>query len=212
MTLSAEESRVLGCLIEKSQATPEYYPMTLNALTAACNQKNSREPVVEYSNEEVEGALEQLRDKGLCAFVSGEGRVRKYAHRCGDNGLRLSQAQQAALSLMLLRGPQTPGEIKNRAGRQCEFNSLEEVQEVLDSLLRREPPLAEQAPRQPGQKEVRYRHSFFDYGGEDKTAAAAPASSSLREEMEELKNRLAEMGARLEKLEEAMAKLKTDLY
>src|SRR5262245_20948436 len=150
MFLSPEAARVFGCLIEKSQATPEYYPMTLNALVAACNQKTSRDPVVEYTGEEVQEALAQLREQGLCAFVSGEGRVMKFTHRSGDGGLELSAAQQAALSLMLLRGPQTIGEIKNRSGRQYEFASLEEVQEVMNTLLNREAPLAEQAPRQAG--------------------------------------------------------------
>ncbi len=212
MTLSPEEARVLGCLIEKSQATPEYYPMTLNALVAACNQKNSRDPVVDYSSEEVEDALAQLRDKRLCAFVSGEGRVLKYSHRCGDNGLALSPAQQAALSLMLLRGPQTLGEIKNRSGRQYEFASLEEVQEVVNALSSRAPGLAEQAPRQAGQKEVRYRHLFSEYDGETEVAAPVAASSSLRTEVEELKSKLAEMQTRLQSLEELVAKLKADLY
>ncbi len=210
--LSPEEARVLGCLIEKSQATPEYYPLTLNALVAACNQKTSRDPVVDYTSEEVEEALRHLRDKNLCAFVAGEGRVLKYAHRCGDNGLGLSPAEQAALSLMLLRGPQTIGEIKNRSGRQHEFASLEEVQEVVAALMGREPSLAEQAPRQPGQKEVRYRHLFFEYENEIETASPVAASPSLRHEVEELKDTLAEMQTRLNNLEETVAKMKADLY
>lgn len=210
--LSSEEARVLGCLIEKSQATPEYYPLTLNALIAACNQKTSRDPVVDYTSEEVEEALRHLREKNLCAFVAGEGRVLKYAHRCGDNGLGLSPAQQAALSLMLLRGPQTIGEIKNRSGRQHEFASLEEVQEVVNALMEREPSLAEQAPRQPGQKEVRYRHLFFEYENENETASIVAASPSLRHEVEELKGIMAEMQTRLRSLEETVAKMKADLY
>lgn len=210
--LSSEEARVLGCLIEKSQATPEYYPLTLNALIAACNQKTSRDPVVDYTSEEVEEALRHLREKNLCAFVAGEGRVLKYAHRCGDNGLGLSPAQQATLSLMLLRGPQTIGEIKNRSGRQHEFASLEEVQEVVNALMEREPSLAEQAPRQPGQKEVRYRHLFFEYENENETASIVAASPSLRHEVEELKGIMAEMQTRLRSLEETVAKMKADLY
>jgi uncharacterized protein YceH (UPF0502 family) len=212
MILSQEAARVLGCLIEKSQATPEYYPMTLNALVAACNQKNSRDPVVDFSDEEVEDALRQLRDQGLCAFVSGEGRVKKYAHRCGDNGLELSAAQQAALSLLLLRGPQTLGEIKNRSGRQYEFASLEEVQEVVNTLINREPALVEQAPRQAGQKEVRYRHLFTEHDAGTEKMATPAASSSLRNEIEELKSELAEAQRRLERLEEIVARMKADLY
>jgi uncharacterized protein YceH (UPF0502 family) len=212
MFLSPEAARVLGCLIEKSQATPEYYPMSLNALVAACNQKTSRDPVVEYGEEEVEEALVQLRDKGLCAFVSGEGRVMKYAHRGGDSGLALSAAQLAALSLMLLRGAQTIGEIKNRAGRQHEFASLEEVQDIVNTLISREPSLAEQAPRQTGQKEVRYRHLLFEHGENVEAILPSAASFSLREEVEELKHKLAEMQKRVERLEEITAKLKADLY
>jgi uncharacterized protein YceH (UPF0502 family) len=212
MILSAEAARVLGCLIEKSQATPEYYPMTLNALVAACNQKTSRDPVVEYSDAEVEDALGQLRDQGLCAFISGEGRVMKYAHRSGENGLELSPSQQAALSLMLLRGSQTVGEIKNRSGRQYEFASLEEVQEVVHQLIHREPPLAEQVTRQAGQKEVRYRHLFFAGTAAGEAPTPLPTSTSLRSEIEELKDTLAEMRERLEKLEAIVTKMKADLY
>jgi hypothetical protein len=211
VTLSSEEIRALGCLIEKCQATPGYYPMTLNALVAACNQKNSRDPVVEYSHEEVEQALGQLKDKGLCAFISGGGRVLKYAHRGGDHGLELSPPQQAALSLMLLRGPQTLGEIKNRAGRQYEFAGLEEVQEVMNTLINREPPLAEQVPKQAGQKEVRYRHLFCEYPEGVETANPVP-SSSWRDEVETLRSKLAETEARLAQLETEVDKIKKDFY
>ncbi len=212
MTLSPEAARVLGCLIEKSQATPEYYPMTLNALVAACNQKSSRDPIVDYSDEEVEDALGQLRDQGLCTFISGEGRVMKYAHRGGENGLELSASQQAALSLMLLRGPQTLGEIKNRSGRQYEFASLEEAQEVLHTLINRQPPLAEQAQRQAGHKEVRYRHLLFEYAEATEATANEQASTSLRDEIGELKSMLSVMRERMEKLEAIVAKMKADLY
>lgn len=187
MHLSLEAARVFGCLIEKSQATPEYYPMTLNALVAACNQKTSRDPIVEYGSDEVQAALGELKEKGLCAFVSGDGRVMKYVHRGGDNGLAFSPAQLAALSLILLRGPQTIGEIKARAGRQYEFATLEEAQEVIDSLEERTPALLEQAPRQAGQKETRYRHLFFQYAEESAEPAKDIASSSLRVEVETLK-------------------------
>ncbi|NUO79854.1 DUF480 domain-containing protein [candidate division KSB1 bacterium] len=212
MKLSLEAARVFGCLIEKSQATPEYYPMTLNALIAACNQKTSRDPVVEYSSEEVEEALGELKEKGLCAYVSGDGRVMKYAHRGGENGLDLSLAQLAALSLILLRGPQTVGEIKGRAGRQYEFASLEEAQEVIESLEDRTPALLEQAPRQVGQKETRYRHLFFEYAEAIGEAAKETASSSLRAEVESLKQLVAGMQERIEMLEKELRQIKTDLY
>ena len=211
MKLSPEAARVFGCLIEKSQATPEYYPMTLNALCAACNQKTSRDPVVEYGAEEVKAALGELREKNLCAFVSGDGRVMKYAHRGGESGLNLSPAQLAALSLIFLRGPQTAGEIKARAGRQHEFVSLEEAQEVIESLEDRTPALLEQAPRQAGQKEIRYRHLFFEHAEERETAKEA-ASSSLRVEVETLKQLVNTMQERMEMLESEIAQIKSDLY
>jgi uncharacterized protein YceH (UPF0502 family) len=186
--------------------------MTLNGLCAACNQKTSRDPVVEYSAEEVEEALNELKEKSLCTFVSGDGRVMKYAHRGGENSLGLSQAQLAALSLILLRGPQTAGEIKGRAGRQYEFASLEEAQEVIDSLIARSPSLLEQAPRQAGQKETRYRHLFFEYAQESEAPAKEVASSSLRVEMEGLKQLVGELRERIEVMEKELRQIKTDLY
>lgn len=212
MKLSLEAARVFGCLIEKSQATPEYYPMTLNALVAACNQKTSREPIVDYASEEVEAALDELKEQGLCAFVSGDGRVMKYVHRGGENGLGLSSAQLAALSIMLLRGPQTLGEIKARCGRQYEFQSLEEVQEVLTELETRAPALIEQAHRQAGQKETRYRHLFFEYAEGNTETVKEIASSSLRLEVDTLKQAVSEMQERIERLEAEVRGIKKDLY
>lgn len=161
--LTFEEARVFGCLIEKSQATPEYYPLTLNALTAACNQKSSREPVVDFDEDLVEEALASLQKKGLVAFASGTGRVVRYIHRAGHNGLLLGPAQAAVVSLLLLRGPQTPGELRTRAARQHNFPDLDAVQHTLDTLMTPEKPFVEEAPRRSGQKEVRYRHRFFAY-------------------------------------------------
>jgi hypothetical protein len=205
MLLSAEEARVFGCLIEKSQATPEYYPMTLNALAAACNQKTSRDPVVEYSSDEVEEALRNLKQKGLCAFVSGEGRVMKYAHRGGENGLDLSPQQLAIISVLLLRGPQTIGEIKGRTERQYEFSTLEVVEQTLESLMSGEKRFVEKARRRAGQKEDRYRHLFFAYHDEAEATPETSATSSLRAEMEEMKKRMAALEAEIEKI-------KRDLY
>ncbi|MDZ7292666.1 MAG: YceH family protein [candidate division KSB1 bacterium] len=205
MLLSAEEVRVLGSLIEKSQATPEYYPMTLTALVAACNQKTSRDPVVEYSSEEVEAALTGLKEKGLCTFVSGGGRVMKYAHRGGGNGLGLSPAQLAALSVLLLRGPQTLGEIKNRTERQYEFSTLEEVQQTIESLMTDERCFVEKAHRRAGQKEDRYRHLFYVYHDDVEEAQETSGAPSLRDEIEAMKKRMAALEAEIEKI-------KSDLY
>lgn len=192
--------------------------MTLNALVAACNQKSSRDPVVEYEAEEVEEALAGLKEKGWCAFVRGEGRVVKYAHRAGENGVGLSNAQRAALSVLLLRGPQTLGEIKSRALRQHDFKTLEEVEETLTSLQQWEPPLVETAARQPGQKEERYRHCLGESPDHSESAESS-MPASLRAEVAKLKaalarveNENAQLHARLARLEEDFAKMRNDLY
>lgn len=189
--LSVEEVRVLGALIEKSQATPEYYPMTLNALVNACNQKNSRDPVVEYDDDLVEDALTLLRGKGVVAFASGVGRTLKYMHRAGQNGLGLSPAQATAMSILMLRGPQTTGEIRARAGKQFNFPTMEAAQQTVDSLLKRDAPYIEEAPRAIGQKEIRYRHKFYEY--EDsipEEGGPVESATSYRKEISELKETL----------------------
>ena len=193
-SLTPEEVRVLGCLIEKSQATPEYYPMTLNALVTACNQKTSRDPVVSYDEGTVEDALTDLRSKGLVAFASGSGRSLKYMHRAGQNGLGLSPAQATAMSIIMLRGAQTAGEIKARAGRQFNFPSVESAQQAIDSLIEKESPYLEEAPRMVGQKEVRYRHLFFQYDDIEASSDEGPeVHKSLRKEIEGLKDTIKHM-------------------
>lgn len=157
--LNQVEVRVLGALIEKQITTPDYYPLTLNALTAACNQKSNRHPVVEFDDKSVARTLEELRDKGLARMISGaELRVPKYYHlfteKCG-----LADAEVAALCVLMLRGPQTVGEIRGRSGRLHEFADLDEVESTLQALMDRETgPLVRQLPRQPGRKESRYAH------------------------------------------------------
>lgn len=203
--LTFEEARVFGALIEKSQATPEYYPMTLNALVNACNQKSSRDPVVDFDESVVEIALGTLKDKGLVAFASGTGRVVKYLHRAGQNGLGLTPAQACAVAIMLLRGPQTPGEIRARAGRQFTYPSMEVVQETITGLLAREHPTIEELPRQPGQKERRYRHCFFQYPDDGQISVSPATGPALRPDAESLARRIAaleeEHGALLRRLE-----------
>lgn len=193
--LTPEEVRVLACLIEKSQATPEYYPMTLNALMNACNQKTGRDPVVDYDEGTVEDALTDLRSKGLVAFASGSGRALKYMHRAGQNGLGLSPPQATVMSIIMLRGPQTAGEIKARAGRQFNFPSTDSVQHAIDGLIEKEHPYLEEAPRMVGQKEVRYRHHFYAYeDGETGQEDDTPESHrSLRKEIEGLKDTIRHM-------------------
>ncbi len=159
LVLDAVEARVLGCLIEKEIATPEYYPLTVNALVAAANQKSNRDPVVNYDPDTVESALDTLRSKGLVAEITGAGlRVPKYRHLFGE-ALNLGRRETALLCVLMLRGPQTVGELRERAGRLQSFSDLEEVEAVLERLMAREPePLVARLARQPGTKEPRYAH------------------------------------------------------
>jgi hypothetical protein len=147
-TLSPVEVRVLGALVEKDMATPEYYPLTLHALQAACNQKSNRDPVVNYDEDTIARALEVARDKGLVVRVSGAGhRVDKFGHRLGEK-LNLGRRELALLSVLMLRGPQTVGELRGRTERMHDFADLEEVERCLESLAARESdPLAARAAR-----------------------------------------------------------------
>lgn len=156
--LEATELRVLGSLIEKSKTTPDYYPMTLLALTSACNQKSSRNPVVHYAEETVLEALNGLRKKGLVATATGgSSRAVKYKHNL-TLVFPLLPPEAAVLCILILRGSQTAGELNANSGRLYEFDSLEEVQNVLEKLASSEPAFVQQLPRRPGRKEVRYIH------------------------------------------------------
>src|SRR5688572_21923269 len=158
--LSAEEVRVLGALMEKSKTTPEYYPLTLNALTLACNQKTSRNPVVEYDEETVVLALNSLKGQSLIATAIGGGsRAAKYKHNFGTV-YPIADSQIALMCLLFLRGPQTPGELNTNSNRLFEFSSLESVQDALRELATMSPPFVRELPRRPGQKEARYTHLF----------------------------------------------------
>jgi uncharacterized protein len=157
--LSDIETRVLGSLIEKQVTTPEYYPLTLNSLTLACNQKNNRNPVTSYSENQVSDALESLREKNLTyVFYGSTSRVPKYKHVMPEV-MHLNHAEVALMCALMLRGPQTPGELRGNASRFHEFSTLEEVEETLNALISHDPePLAVRLPRQPGQKEIRFAH------------------------------------------------------
>ena len=148
------EIRVLGCLIEKQRTTPDAYPLSLNSLRLACNQATNREPVVDYDEREIKAALERMSARGWTRFASGaSSRALKYRHLL-DEALRLSDGDLALLAVLMLRGPQTLGELKARSERMHRFESLEEVAERLDALAQRE--LVLRLPRRPGQKEDRY--------------------------------------------------------
>ena len=157
-TLTDVEARVLGSLVEKQLTTPEYYPLTLNALTAACNQKSNRDPVVSYDETTLMGAVDSLRDKNLVYLYYGSNsRAVKYKHML-PSVYELESPAVAIIAVLLLRGPQTLGELRERTGRLHEFSGLGEVQETLDELARRDDPLVTKLERQPGQKEARYAH------------------------------------------------------
>ncbi|CAN5666511.1 YceH family protein [soil metagenome] len=156
--LTEVEARVVGALIEKQLTTPEYYPLTLNSLVAACNQKSNREPVVAYDEETVTKALENLREKNIVyVFYGSTSRVPKYKHILPDV-FELEPPETAVLCVLMLRGAQTLGELRERTSRLYEFSGLGEVNETLDNLMRRDEPLVVKLERLPGQKEARFAH------------------------------------------------------
>jgi uncharacterized protein YceH (UPF0502 family) len=156
--LTPIETRVLGSLIEKDITTPDYYPLSLNALVNACNQKNNRDPVMTLDESAVREALASLQEKRMAGPASGaDSRVTKYEHRLQEV-FNFDRREIALLCVLLLRGPQTPGELRSRTDRMYHFDALEDVTSTLDRLSQREPPLVRVLPRQPGTKESRYMH------------------------------------------------------
>jgi uncharacterized protein YceH (UPF0502 family) len=204
--LSAEEIRVLGSLMEKSRTTPDYYPMTLNGLTAACNQKSARRPVVQYDDDTVMRALDLLKKRGLISTATGgSSRAVKYKHNFAIV-FPVVPAQVAVICLLLLRGPQTPGEINTNSGRLYEFESLDDVQEVLEQLSSGDMPYLTQLPRRSGQKEARYMHLLgesLDIPEEDEPESVpsnTPAVAELEARVVRLEEELATMRAEFDKL------------
>lgn len=200
LLLHPVEVRVLGALMEKEITTPEYYPMSLNALVNACNQKSNRDPVIQYDEETVERGLETLREKGLVLVISGAGsRVQKYGHRIAEK-LNLGRRESAILCELMLRGAQTLGELRNRCDRMHHFDDVTEVEAVIE----RSPKLIVKIGRRPGEKEARYAHllsgppSAVEASPEpaaptrgDRIGALEAEVAQLREEVEELKRQLA---------------------
>jgi uncharacterized protein YceH (UPF0502 family) len=159
------EARVIGCLLEKEVTTPDQYPLSLAALTNACNQKSSRDPVLQLQEEEVQNLLDELKKKHLVSDRSGFGsRVAKYQHRFCNTGfgaLELSAQELGIICVLLLRGPQTPGELRSRTNRLCQFSDVQEVESVLTGLMQREDgPFTVRLAREPGRRESRYAHLF----------------------------------------------------
>lgn len=202
--LNEVECRVLGALVEKEITTPEYYPLSLNALVNACNQKSNRDPVMNLDEARVREALHSLDGQSLVRSVSAaDSRVTKYEHRLQEV-FNFYRHEIAILCLLLLRGPQTPGELRGRAERMHHFDDLSAVQSSLQHLMKREPPLVKALPRQPGTKEVRFVHLFSgEVESWDSGTAAEPQPTiasvdaeritKLEEEISELRKELSEL-------------------
>ena len=173
--LTETEVRVLGSLIEKDITTPEYYPLSMNALVNACNQKSNRDPVMQLDEDAVRAALEGLQQHRMAGPARGaDSRVTKYEQRLQEV-FNFSRPETAVLCVLLLRGPQTPGELRGRAERLHRFEALDDVQAALQKLMQREPPLAKILPRQPGTKESRYAQLFAGDVGEGGAETGSPS-------------------------------------
>ena len=205
--LDAAEVRVLGALIEKEATTPEYYPLSLNALINACNQKSNREPVVDYDEDTVYDAVNRLREKKLALTITGSGRVNKYSQRISET-FNFGRRELAVLCTLLLRGPQTLGEIKDRSERMFSFADTGETETVLEKLA--EWPagaLVHKLPRQPGQKESRYTHLLagevsMEDVAEPAAAMAAPTRvAQLEQELRQLRAEFDQLKKRFDDLE-----------
>src|SRR5579859_569638 len=177
LQLNDVEVRVLGALLEKDGTTPEYYPLSLNALCAACNQKSNREPVMSLDEDTVAAAIDSLRVKGLALDISGgEHRVHKYGHRMGE-AFNFDRREQALMCVLMLRGPQTVGELRGRSERVYAFDGLADVEATLQRLAERTPPLVRKLPRRPSEKEQRFAHLL---GGDVEISAPVAPSPERR--------------------------------
>jgi len=211
IVLSAAQARVLGALVEKEVTTPDYYPLSMNALVNACNQRSNREPVMDMDEEAVRQALHGLEDLRLAGRARGaDGRVTKYEHWLGE-AFNFNRAETALLCVLLLRGPQTPGELRGRTERLHRFDEIGEVLAGLQKLMEREPALVAVLPRQPGTKESRYAHLLS--GGVETVSAAenalgrrAPLQSAEPDAGQE--ERIARLEATIVELRQEMAALR----
>jgi uncharacterized protein YceH (UPF0502 family) len=203
MDLDAIEVRVLGCLIEKQRTTPDAYPLSLNALRLACNQSTNRDPVVAYDEEVIRGALHRLGRRRYTRLTTGHtSRTAKYRHLL-DEELRLDRAEQAVLAVLMLRGDQTPGELKQRTERMQPFDSIDELDEVLTRLIDRE--FVAQLARRPGQKEERFRHRLSEDADDVETPGVLAASAPVVVPPPPRRD------DRLDKLEREVAELRAEL-
>ena len=207
--LTEVETRVLGALVEKELTTPEYYPLSLNALVNACNQKSNRDPVMSLDETAVHEALRSLEKKGLAGPADNMvSRVNKYEHRLQE-AYNFTRHETAVLAELLLRGPQTPGELRSRADRMHKFDDLGIVQSTLQRLMKREPAIVKVLPRQPGTKEARYAHllsgdvevSQHEYS----TSVAAPSSTSGGDRVTRLEDQVAHLQSEINELKQQLA-------
>lgn len=210
--LNEIEARVLGSLVEKQLTTPEYYPLTLNALVNACNQKNNRDPMVSYDETTVTQCLETLRDRNLVyVFYGSTSRVPKYKHML-PTVYELEPSETAVMDIMLLRGPQTLGELRTRTERLYSFSGLGEIQETLDGLIRRDDPVVVKLPVQPGQKEARFAHLLSGEIDVEALAAAHAARPSRggadAERVEKLEEEVTSLRAEVEALKQTFDEFK----
>jgi len=211
--LNPTEARVIGCLIEKEVTTPDYYPLTLNSLTTACNQKSNREPVMALTDSDVQQAVDALISRRLVSDESGfNSRANKFQHRfCNTEfgDLKLTKQEKGIVCCLLLRGAQTPGELRTRTNRLADFSDVKEVEAVLDNMASREEgALVVKLPREAGKRESRYMHLFSGEVDIEALAVAAPVSSpsndrieQLEQEVESLKSEMAELRALVEQLQ-----------
>jgi len=216
--LSPHEARVLGCLVEKQITTPEQYPLSLNAITNACNQKSNRDPVLELSEPEVQALIDTLSRKHLVLERSGFGsRVPKYQQRfCNTefSVLQFTAQERAIVCELLLRGPQTPGELRSRAARMAEFDDAAQVEAALEALAARESgPLVQKLAREPGRRESRYAHLFsgpiVEAARGDSSTSAPSASGSSQEAI--VLERLTAMEEEVRRLRQEVAQLRLQL-
>jgi len=213
MQLTPDETRVIGCLIEKAITTPEQYPLSINALTNACNQKSNREPVLELSEAAVLGTVERLIAKFVVSEHSGYGsRVRKFQHRfCNTSfgNLKFSPQELAIICELFLRGPQTPGELRSHASRLCRIGDVTEVEGVLSSLMRREDgPFVVRLPRVPGKRESRYAHTFSGAVAEEEEGGPGEGSAVYPQRTGDGDEPLSRLEQRVAALEADVAELR----
>ena len=210
LILTEVEVRVLGALIEKDITTPEYYPLSLNALVNACNQKSNRDPFMQLDENTVRDALAALQDHRLAGPARGaDSRVTKYEHRTQEV-FNFTRAEEAVLCVLLLRGSQTPGELRGRTERMHHFETLDDVQSALQKLMQRQPPLAKVLPRQPGTKESRYAHLLAgDVAVSEHVGTSAESGVSRTNAVDS--ERLARLEEEVSALQKEVADLKQQL-